>query len=113
MNEKQQRILTYIRGYVAQWKFAPTLREIAINCGISSTSVVNGNLYKIQAAGYIKLSPGRARGIVLVENESLMREVDERLSELYQVWAGCEHIDDEALLDPLEALMLAYDEMLG
>lgn len=46
-------ILVYIQLYCQEHGYAPSLREIADGCGISSTSVVNYNLLKLQREGLL------------------------------------------------------------
>lgn len=61
----QWRILTFLQSYIGQHRISPSIDEIAVGVGISSTSVVNSNLNKLQDAGLIKRSQGIARSIVL------------------------------------------------
>lgn len=61
----QWRILTFLQGYIAQHRMSPSIDEIAIGVGISSTSVVNFNLTKLQEAGLLKRSRGITRSIAL------------------------------------------------
>lgn len=67
LTERQQAILDYIRGYIQQNEFPPSLREIMDALHISSTSVVNYNLNVLTEKGYITRHKELARGIRLVE----------------------------------------------
>mgnify|MGYP001821682515 CR=1 FL=1 len=67
LSERQQRILEYVQDYVQQHRFAPTMREIAREVGISSPSVVKYNLDILERAGHIERDPEVSRGIRLVE----------------------------------------------
>ena len=47
-------------------QFPPTVRDIQRGCEISSTSVVDYNLHKLQTHGYLRRLPEVSRGIELV-----------------------------------------------
>jgi repressor LexA len=66
LSDKQQRILEYIREYVEEHPYPPSVREIQQACKISSTSVVDYNLRLLQRDGIIRRSPEISRGIELV-----------------------------------------------
>lgn len=67
LSERQQKMLTFIQRFWREAGYPPTIREIGEACTISSTSVVNYNLNKLEKAGYI-LRDGRiSRGIRLRE----------------------------------------------
>ena len=62
------RILEYITDYINRVKIPPSIREIAEDCGISSTSTVVYHLDRLERQGAIRRIPGVARGIVLCED---------------------------------------------
>lgn len=70
LSERQRRILEFIRQYIADKHYPPTIREIGQAVGISSTSVVNYNLNALERRGYITRSPDTARSIQLAEEQS-------------------------------------------
>ncbi|QLQ05532.1 MAG: hypothetical protein HZY76_05160 [Anaerolineae bacterium] len=47
LSDRQQRILEFIRDYLDKRNYPPSIREIGIAAGISSTSVVNYNLDRL------------------------------------------------------------------
>ncbi|MDZ4770124.1 MAG: transcriptional repressor LexA [Chloroflexota bacterium] len=67
LSEKQRNILRFMELYVDQHGFPPTIREIGNAISIQSTSVVNYNLNKLTAGGYIIREPQAARGLRLTE----------------------------------------------
>lgn len=67
LSEKQRNILRFMEQYVDQHGFPPTIREIGNAISIQSTSVVNYNLNKLSAAGYISREPQAARGLRLTD----------------------------------------------
>ncbi|MDP7578362.1 MAG: transcriptional repressor LexA [SAR202 cluster bacterium] len=67
---KQQSILSFIRDFLEQHQFPPTIRDIQYGCKISSTSVVDYNLRILQREGYLRRFADVSRGIELLgENQ--------------------------------------------
>jgi len=66
LSSKQQNIIDYIRQFLADRGYPPSIRDIVTGCGISSTSVVNYNLNVLEREGYIHRHPEVSRGIELL-----------------------------------------------
>ncbi len=66
LSTKQQQIIDFIRRFLADKHYPPTIRDIVTGCGISSTSVVDYNLNILEGEGYIRRHPEVARGIELL-----------------------------------------------
>jgi repressor LexA len=66
MSDRAAAVLEFLIQYRADRGVAPTYREIAQACGISSTSVVRYYLDYLERHQYIRRLEGVARGIVLV-----------------------------------------------
>lgn len=88
LSERQQRILTYIRDYIASNGYPPSIREIGAAVGISSTSVVNYNLNKLEQAGLIKRGREVSRGIQLQEDQTVARRVSLHIPLIGRIVAG-------------------------
>ena len=54
LSERQESILTYIKDFLDEHSYPPTVRDIQTGCNISSTSVVDYNLRILQRDGYLK-----------------------------------------------------------
>ena len=67
LSTRQQRMLTFIRDFLRENDYPPTIREIGRACLISSTSVVNYNLNKLEECGLINRNLRVSRGIQLTE----------------------------------------------
>lgn len=65
LSDRQRNMLRYIESYLEENGFPPTIRQIGENTGINSTSVVNYNLNKLVAAGYLTRSQHVSRGLRL------------------------------------------------
>jgi repressor LexA len=63
LSAKQQAILNFIRNFMNERGYPPTIRDIARGCHISSTSVVDYNLKILEREGCIRCDPGISRGI--------------------------------------------------
>jgi repressor LexA len=72
LSERQQRILAFIRDYLEENNYPPTIREIGKAAGISSTSVVKYNLERLQDKGFIERSDEVSRGLRLTGSPSLV-----------------------------------------
>jgi repressor LexA len=70
---RQKKILEFIRHYLSDKAYPPTIRDIVAGCGISSTSVADYNLEILEKQGYIKRHREVSRGIELLDGPS-MRE---------------------------------------
>jgi len=65
LSSKQEKILSYLKEFVSEKGYPPSIREIGKACGISSTSVVKYNLNILQREGFIRRDPEVSRGIDL------------------------------------------------
>lgn len=65
LSTKQEKILGFLREFVTEKGYPPSIREIGKACGISSTSVVKYNLNILEQEGRIRRDPDVSRGIDL------------------------------------------------
>lgn len=66
LSPRQAKIFEFLREYIAERDYPPSIREIQDACGISSTSVVDYNLRKLEEKGYIRRDRDISRGIELL-----------------------------------------------
>ncbi len=66
LSPRQAKILEFLRRYIEERDYPPSIREIQEACGISSTSVVDYNLRKLEEKGYIRRGRDISRGIELL-----------------------------------------------
>lgn len=66
LSPKQQQILEFVSGFLDEKEYPPSIRDIQIGCGISSTSVVDYNLRKLEDKGLIRRDREVSRGIELL-----------------------------------------------
>jgi repressor LexA len=68
LSPKQQKIYTFIRDFVEERDYPPSIRDIQSACGISSTSVVDYNLKALERLGLIRRDREISRAIELLGN---------------------------------------------
>lgn len=79
------RILNFIRKFLDNRGYAPTVRDIARGCNISTPSVVQHHLNTLERQGYIRRDPEVFRSIQLIEKK---REAISRIPLLGTIAAG-------------------------
>ncbi len=62
---QKRRILECVRDFIHERGYPPTVRDIARETGISSTSVVDYYLKRLEQSGWIERDPRSSRGIRL------------------------------------------------
>ncbi len=61
-------VYEFIRDYKEREGLAPSIREIAKGCYLSLPTV-QYHLLRLEAWGWLRLLPGKARGIVLLDRQ--------------------------------------------
>src|SRR5688572_26244862 len=67
LSSKQQSILRFIRDFLREKDYPPSIRDIQEGCNISSTSVVDYNLKALERMGFRKRDREVSRAIELLE----------------------------------------------
>ena len=77
LTKKQEKILIYIKKYIAKNDFPPTIREIGKGINLSSPATVHAHLKNLIEKGYIRRNPTNNRIIdLLVPNEFIPKISD-------------------------------------
>ncbi len=85
LSDRQVRILAFIRSYLEEHSYPPSIREIGKAAGIASTSVVKYNLERLQDKGYIERSEEVSRGLRLKNGPSLLRGLSVSLAQIVPI----------------------------
>jgi len=85
VSDTRSRILNFIRRFLDKRGYAPTVRDIARGCNISTPSVVQYHLNMLEEQGFIRRDPEVFRSIQLVERK---REAVSRVPLLGTIAAG-------------------------
>ena len=74
---KQDKVLNFIKKFVVENGYPPSVREIGAGLGLSSPATVHTHLTKLEKAGCIRKTDAKFRTIeVLVENEYEENDTD-------------------------------------
>ena len=65
VTKRQKAILQFVHQYDVRYGFAPSIREIGEEVGISSTSVVRYNIEKLVSLKYLTKTPSKSRAFNL------------------------------------------------
>ena len=79
----QKRVLTFVKAFLNNYGYSPSVRDIAKGCDIKSTSTVHTALNVLEQKGYITRDGGQSRSTVLtgVKLESGVYSIPLRISE--------------------------------
>jgi repressor LexA len=70
LTERQKDVLGYIKKYIFENGYPPTVREIGAALGLSSPATIHSHLNNLEVKGYIKKDDCKNRAIeLLVKNE--------------------------------------------
>ena len=67
LSAKQKSILDFIRTFIRDKDYPPSIRDIQLGCDISSTSVVDYNLKALERSGHIRRDREVSRAIELLD----------------------------------------------
>lgn len=73
LSVKQRAILKFLEDFIAEHDYPPSIRDIQNGCDISSTSVVDYNLKRLEERGYIRRGREVSRAIELLDGQGERR----------------------------------------
>jgi len=82
MTRRQKQIYDIIRRQLEAGQVAPSLREIAAEVGLTGIAHVQQCLKQLEARGYIRRAPRRARGIELVPRDNEVAQLKGMVNDL-------------------------------
>jgi len=68
INPRQRQILDFLREHAERYAYPPTVREIGLAVGLSSSSTVQNHLNTLEERGYIKRDPSKSRTVEIVDS---------------------------------------------
>jgi len=127
LNPRQRQILEFLREHARNHAYPPTVREIGLAVGLSSSSTVQNHLNSLEAKGFIHRDPTKSRTVEVVGRETAVRNrpISLSLPLVGQVAAGTpvlaeENIEDHIAVGPeiaggedAYALTVHGDSMIG
>ena len=66
LNPRQRQILEFLRDHGRRHAYPPTVREIGLAVGLSSSSTVQNHLNALEVKGHIKRDPTKSRTVEVV-----------------------------------------------
>jgi|BEDMetMinimDraft_2_1075160.scaffolds.fasta_scaffold00887_4 repressor LexA len=70
LGESQRKILNFIRYFIQNNGFPPTVREIGEAIGLRSSATVHQHLRKLELRGHLQRIPGKSRGYVVPKEKT-------------------------------------------
>ncbi len=96
LTDKQERVLEFIRGYIAEHRCGPFIREIQTACEIASYKSAIDRLNALERKGFIKRTPNKHRAI------RVMPKIHELRAKAAAIQAPPEAVADSAsTLEPI------------
>jgi len=109
LSDRQRDMIDFIRKFQNGSGYPPTIREIGEAVKITSTSVVNYNLNKLEKEGYINRDLKVSRGLRLVES---LQEKADALSEMIRIPIAGRIFASQPVHIPDAAASFAPDEVI-
>ncbi|GMU41564.1 MAG: LexA repressor [Chloroflexota bacterium] len=113
LSEKQQSILRFLEEFIAEHDYPPSIRDIQSGCDISSTSVVDYNLKRLEEKGYIRRDREVSRAIELLNGQGERRRRTLQVPVLGKIAAGLPLPVHPDAMAPLEVVDLTEDMTSG
>jgi repressor LexA len=82
VTERQRAILDYLRGFVEEQGYPPTVREIGEAVGLRSPSTVHAHLAQLERAGLLRRDATKPRALELTDRR---REGDEAAADVHRL----------------------------
>jgi len=91
----QRKIYVYLKEYVEEHNYPPSVRDICNAVGLTSTSTVHGHLTRLENKGFIKRGSGKSRAIEIDDADRKARNRSLTVPLLGTVTAGMPIFADE------------------
>lgn len=75
ISAKQMEIYNFLKYYVEEKSFPPSVREICAAVGLKSTSTVHGHLKTLEKKGYINRDNTKTRALEIIEFSERKKEI--------------------------------------
>ncbi len=105
LTKRQKELLDYLRSYLREHGYAPTLEEIGEHFSLSSPATVHKHLANLTAKGVIRRTWNHSRAIELVDEPARSSAVDLPLLGTVAAGAPIEEIEDAATISVPEDLI--------
>lgn len=113
LSEKQQLILEFLESFIAEHDYPPSIRDIQNGCNISSTSVVDYNLKRLEEKGLIRRDREVSRAIELLNGQGERRRRTVAVPLLGRIAAGIPIPTHPDQVAPEDLIELTEDQAGG
>ncbi len=113
LSEKQRDILRFLERFITDHDYPPSIRDIQQGCGISSTSVVDYNLKRLEEKGLIRRDREVSRAIELLNGQGERRRRTVQVPLLGPIAAGIPIPTHPDSVAPLDIIELTEEQVRG
>ena len=113
LSEKQRGILEFLDTFITEHDYPPSIRDIQTGCNISSTSVVDYNLKRLEEKGYIRRDREVSRAIELLNGQGERRRRTVAVPLLGRIAAGIPIPAHPDQMAPEEVIELTEEQSGG
>jgi len=99
LTKRQQQIFDYVKRYVAEHGYPPTVRDIGHAVGLTSSSTVHAHLANLEKAGVLRRDPTKPRAIEVLKGKGRHSFAPGSLPVVGQVAAGQPVLAEENIED--------------
>jgi repressor LexA len=95
LTKRQQEIFDYVKKYVSEHGYPPTVRDIGKAIGLTSSSTVHAHLANLEKLGLLRRDPTKPRAIEVLKDKAKQVVTPPGLPVVGQVAAGQPVLADE------------------
>jgi repressor LexA len=95
LTKRQQEIFDYVKRYVSEHGYPPTVRDIGKAIGLTSSSTVHAHLSNLEKLGVLRRDPTKPRAIEVLKDKARSAVAPDGLPLVGQVAAGAPVLADE------------------
>ena len=78
LTDRQEMILEFIRSYISENNYPPSVREIGKGVGLASSASVHNNMKKLASLGFLNWDTDKPRTYGLVSDEAWRKKIQKR-----------------------------------
>jgi len=105
LTKRQKELVDYLRGYISENGYAPTLEEIGEHFQLTSLATVHKHLSNLEAKGIIRRTWNHSRAIELVEEPRRVAAIELPLLGRVAAGAPIEELEDRDTISVPEELI--------
>lgn len=88
LTSRQNDVLNYVKNYIANHGYPPSVREIGKALGLNSPATIQSHLNALETKGYVKKTSSKYRSLEIVGNNEFINEDVVQVPLLGKITAG-------------------------